>query len=229
MPALGIAIFFGNQMHYVAGTLLLAQFILMWILDRPAAPRALDYVAVATWLVGIVLIALPIPKSRRQGQAPRGASFVSTQVLVDTGIYALVRHPLYLGWLLMHLVVWLFNPHWILGGLGILGAACVYRFTRQEEKLLIEKFGASYRRYMERVPGSQARPCPFLRSAGCRSIARPRQEPEQPRAWRPGDHANAQVHHDRAQGHRVTAVRVRGTDEQLLGRHCGHRRAPGPG
>ena len=140
-------------MHHVAGALLLVQFALMWILDRPAAPRVLDYVAVATWLVGIVLIALPIPTLRRRGQAQRGESFVSTEVLVDSGIYALVRHPLYLGWLLMYLVVWLFNPHWIVGGIGILGAACVCGFTRQEETLLIEKFGESYRRYMQRVPG----------------------------------------------------------------------------
>ena len=140
-------------MHYVAGALLLIQFTLMWILDRPVAPRGLDYVAMATWLVGVVLIALPIPTLRRKGQPPRGESFVSTEVLVDTGIYALVRHPLYLGWMLMYLVVWLFNPHWIVGAMGILGAACVYGFTRQEEKLLVERFGESYWRYMQRVPG----------------------------------------------------------------------------
>jgi len=140
-------------MHYLAGALLLVQFTLMWILDRPAAPRGLDWVATATWLVGMVLIALPILALRRMGQVPRGASFVSTEALVDGGIYAVVRHPLYLGWMLMYLVVWLFNPHWLLGGLGILGAACVHAFTQQEEKLLIGQFGESYSCYMQRVPG----------------------------------------------------------------------------
>jgi protein-S-isoprenylcysteine O-methyltransferase Ste14 len=139
-------------MHYIAGALLLAQLALMWILEKTFVLKGLDYVAVAIWLVAMVLIALPMLALRRKGQVPSGESFVSTEALVDTGIYAFVRHPLYLGWMLMYLVVLLFNPNWILAGVGILGVACVYGFTRQEEQLLIAKFGESYRHYMQRVP-----------------------------------------------------------------------------
>lgn len=83
---------------------------------------------------------------------PSGKGYVDTEALVDTGIYAVVRHPQYLGWMLMYPVVLLFNPNWVLAMLGSLGAACVYCFTRQEEQLLIEKFGESYRRYRQAVP-----------------------------------------------------------------------------
>ena len=89
---------------------------------------------------------------RSKGQVPRGEAFVDTEELVDTGIYALVRHPLYLGWILMYLVILLFNPNWILAIIGILGIACVYLFTRQEDQLLVAKFGEPYRRYMQTVP-----------------------------------------------------------------------------
>jgi protein-S-isoprenylcysteine O-methyltransferase Ste14 len=139
-------------MHCIAGALLLAQFALMWILDRTIALEGLGYVAMATWLVAMVLIFLPMFALRRKGQVPPEESFVSTEALVDTGIYAFVRHPLYLGWMLMYLVVFLFNPNWVLAGIGILGIACVYGFTKQEEQLLIEKFGKSYRHYMQSVP-----------------------------------------------------------------------------
>lgn len=139
-------------MHYIAGALLLAQFVLMWILDKTVALKGLDYVAMVTWLVAMVLISLPMLTLRRKGQVPSGESFVSTKGLVDTGVYATVRHPLYLGWMLMYLVVLLFNPNWILAGIGALGAACVYVLARQEEQLLIEKFGESYRHYMQRMP-----------------------------------------------------------------------------
>lgn len=139
-------------MHYVAGALLLAQFTLMWILDKPVVPKGLDYVAMATWLVAMVLIFLPMLALHRKGHVPPGESFVSTEALVDTGIYALVRHPLYLGWMLMFLVVFLFNPNWVLASIGVLGVACVYGFTKQEEQLLVAKFGESYRGYMQRVP-----------------------------------------------------------------------------
>jgi protein-S-isoprenylcysteine O-methyltransferase Ste14 len=139
-------------MHYIAGALLLAQFALMWILDKTVALKGLDYVAMVTWLVAMALISLPILTLRRKGRVPPDESFVNTEALVDTGIYALVRHPLYLGWMLMYLVVFLFNPNWILAGIGLPGAALVYGFTRQEEQLLIAKYGESYRCYMQRVP-----------------------------------------------------------------------------
>jgi protein-S-isoprenylcysteine O-methyltransferase Ste14 len=139
-------------MHYVAGALLLAQFALMWFLGKTVALEGLDYVAMGTWLVAMALLSLPMLTLHRKGRVPPGESFVNTEALVDTGIYAVLRHPLYLGWMLMYLVVVLFNPNWILAGIGLLGAVLVYGFTMHEEQLLIAKFGESYRHYMQRVP-----------------------------------------------------------------------------
>jgi protein-S-isoprenylcysteine O-methyltransferase Ste14 len=139
-------------MHYVAGALLVADFVLMWILDKTVAVTGLEYVGAATWLVAMVLIFLPMHTLRGKGQVPRGETFVDTEALVDTGIYALVRHPLYLGWMLMYLVIFFFNPNWILAIVSILGAACVYSFSRQEDQRLVAKFGDPYRRYMQAVP-----------------------------------------------------------------------------
>ena len=139
-------------MHYVAGILLVVDIVLMLILDRTVQGHDLDYVAWATWLIAILLVFLPMSTLRRKGQVPNGARYIGTQALVDAGIYALVRHPQYLGWLLMYPVVFLFNPNWILAVVGLLGVACVYGFTMQEDQRLIEKFGEAYRRYMQRVP-----------------------------------------------------------------------------
>jgi protein-S-isoprenylcysteine O-methyltransferase Ste14 len=139
-------------MHCIAGVLLVADFALLWILDRTVVVEGLDYVAWASWFVALILLCLPMVTFRRKGQVPSGKGYVNTEALVDTGIYAVVRHPQYLGWMLMYLVVLLFNPNWVLAMLGILGVACVYCFTRQEEQRLVGKFGASYRRYMQAVP-----------------------------------------------------------------------------
>lgn len=139
-------------MHYVAAALLVADFALMWILDKTVALKGLDYLAWATWFVAMILLFLPIFTLRAKGRVPRGKSYVAAQALVDVGVYALVRHPQYLGWMLMYLVVFLFTPNWILAGIGILGIACVYWFTRQEERLLVARFGESYERYMQTVP-----------------------------------------------------------------------------
>ena len=139
-------------MHYVAGALLLAQFALMWVLYESIDVDGLKYLAWAVWILAATLLAVSMLTLRSRGQVQAGRSCVETEALIATGVYALVRHPLYLGWMLMYLAVFLFDPNWVLALVGILGIACVYWFTNQEEQLLIEKFGESYRRYMQRVP-----------------------------------------------------------------------------
>lgn len=78
--------------------------------------------------------------------------------LVDHGIYAAVRHPLYLGFILE----WLAPPLILGSPIGFLFvslpilAGVLARIPREEE-LLVEGFGEKYRSYMERtkrlIPG----------------------------------------------------------------------------
>jgi protein-S-isoprenylcysteine O-methyltransferase Ste14 len=125
---------------------------LIWILDDSVDVEGSEYLAWAVWLVAVALLAASMLTLRSRGQVQEGRSCVETEALVATGAYSLVRHPLYLGWMLMYVAMVLFKPNWILAILGLAGAACVYRFTVQEEALLNEKFGEAYRRYMQAVP-----------------------------------------------------------------------------
>ena len=105
------------------------------------------------WAAGMVLVMAPIVMFPRRGGVARGKSFVHTTRLVDTGIYAVVRHPQYLGGILaIFLATLLLYPHWLFVVLGIPGAAILYLSTGEEEKRLIERFGRDYRDYMQRVP-----------------------------------------------------------------------------
>lgn len=105
------------------------------------------------WAVGMALVMAPILMFPRHGGVPKGKSFVSTTRLVDSGIYAVVRHPQYLGGILAVFVATLFlYPHWLFAVLGIPGAVILYLSTREEEKRLIQRFGNDYRNYMQRVP-----------------------------------------------------------------------------
>jgi protein-S-isoprenylcysteine O-methyltransferase Ste14 len=124
----------------------------MWVLDDSVDVMGLQYLAWAVWLVAIILLAASMLTLRSRGQVQAGRSCVETEALITTGVYALVRHPLYLGWMLMYAAMVVFKPNWILAVLGIVGTACVCRFTVQEEALLQEKFGESYRRYTQAVP-----------------------------------------------------------------------------
>jgi protein-S-isoprenylcysteine O-methyltransferase Ste14 len=101
---------------------------------------------------GIILIFLAHLSSSQYGQAGKGTDWAHTSVLVDSGIYAVLWHPLYLGWLLMYVAAILFSQHWLTAIIGILGMACVYSISRQEGRHLIEKFDDVYERYMQSVP-----------------------------------------------------------------------------
>ena len=105
------------------------------------------------WAGGMVLVMAPIIMFPRRGGFPRGKSFVHTSKLVATGIYAIVRHPQYLGGILAIFVATpLLYPHWLFVILGIPGAAILYLSTREEEKRLVRQFGSEYEAYMKRVP-----------------------------------------------------------------------------
>jgi protein-S-isoprenylcysteine O-methyltransferase Ste14 len=105
------------------------------------------------WAIGMVLVMAPIIMFPKRGGVPKGKSFVHTTKLVDTGIYAVVRHPQYLGGILsIFLTTLLWHPHWLFALLGTLGAFVLYVSTRIEDRRLIEQYGSDYLDYMRRVP-----------------------------------------------------------------------------
>jgi len=106
-----------------------------------------------SWVIGMVLVMAPIVMFPRRGNVPRGKSFVHTTRIVNTGIYAVVRHPQYLGGILaIFVATLLLYPHWIFTVLGIPGVALIYWGTFEEEERLLKQFGDDYRAYMQKVP-----------------------------------------------------------------------------
>jgi protein-S-isoprenylcysteine O-methyltransferase Ste14 len=105
------------------------------------------------WAFGMVLVMAPIVMFPRRGGVTEGKSYVNTTRLVETGIYAVVRHPQYTGGVYaLFLTTFLWYPHWLFGVLGAIGTAVVYMGCREEDQRLIEKFGDAYVDYMKRVP-----------------------------------------------------------------------------
>jgi len=71
--------------------------------------------------------------------------------LMTTGIYAHVRHPLYLGTLLLYLpfTFWTFS---LLSLIPWLIAAVAYnKMANHEERVLVGRFGKEYTEYKKRV------------------------------------------------------------------------------
>jgi protein-S-isoprenylcysteine O-methyltransferase Ste14 len=95
---------------------------------------------------------LPIFTLRKLGGVPQGKGYVRTTVLVDRGVYAIVRHPQYLAGMLLGLALTLIAQHWIVAVLGAAAIIVYYVDTYEEEASSIEKFGEQYIQYMKKVP-----------------------------------------------------------------------------
>jgi len=101
--------------------------------------------------VSILLIILAIVTLRRKGKSQEGEAFTATTVVVKRGVYSVVRHPLYLGWLLTYPAVMLVSQHWLIVILGVIGIASIDQITRTADEELVEKFGLDYVTYMQEV------------------------------------------------------------------------------
>lgn len=136
----------------VAGVLTVAQVVLAFLVHGEP-PLALEWAGwICLWTAGLLAL-LPILTFMRRGGVPRGKSYVQTTLLVDRGIYALVRHPQGgTAWLLINLGVMLVAWHWSSPLLGLPSMLLAYADTFKADQSCVEKFGPAYERYMERVP-----------------------------------------------------------------------------
>jgi protein-S-isoprenylcysteine O-methyltransferase Ste14 len=137
---------------WLATGLVIGQIILLVVLGGGDVTW-LRYAGFSLWAVAAVFGWLPIVQFKRHGGVARGDSYVKTTRLVDTGLYAIVRHPQYVAWPLMAVAVALVSQHPVVIAMGVVatGMACVD--FRTVDALDVAKFGDDYREYMERVPG----------------------------------------------------------------------------
>ena len=84
--------------------------------------------------------------------AARDADVESDSALVTSGAYALTRNPMYVGWSVSVLGLALgTGSAWLLAGLAA-AASAIDREVDVEEARLLQRFGAAYTAYRDRVP-----------------------------------------------------------------------------
>src|SRR5215471_7823272 len=75
-----------------------------------------------------------------------------SHALVETGVYRLIRHPMYSSFLLLGLSQLMLLPNWLAGTSGLVGAAAFLLFRmRREERMMIQTIGDGYRAYMAKT------------------------------------------------------------------------------
>jgi protein-S-isoprenylcysteine O-methyltransferase Ste14 len=113
------------------------------------------------WLLGAAMIAVePLMVSRIEGQlgtpilvgwAERDPEQFPPRV-VDTGIYARLRHPRYVAAMSALIGLAVFSASLRLVELSVLSIPVYWLLTEEEERELLARIGAPFREYRERVP-----------------------------------------------------------------------------
>ncbi len=114
--------------------------------------QPLLYVGWVILPVGLFFLFSIVIYFKRDGKPGEGKGLMDTTVLVDSGTYAIVRHPMALGGILLMIASILISQHWLVAIVGVIVSALSYRTQVKLEKGLLVKFGDDYKRYMEKVP-----------------------------------------------------------------------------
>jgi protein-S-isoprenylcysteine O-methyltransferase Ste14 len=137
---------------WIATGLLIGQIVLLFVFGGGDIAW-LCYVGFALWALAAVFGWVPIYLFRKHGGVTQGDSYIKTTHIVDTGLYAIVRHPQYVAWPLMAVAVALVSQHLVVIIMGAVAFVLSCVDFRTVDARCIEKFGDDYREYMERVPG----------------------------------------------------------------------------
>lgn len=150
----------GNWLFRWRGYLPLVIIGLILLSVRGYAPLGGDAVVDRAWQLGCVLVAffgLAI-RAYTIGHAPRNtsgrnATAQRADTLNTTGIYSIVRHPLYLGNFFVYLGALSFTHSPPLVAIGVLVYALYYeRIMFAEEAYLRGKFAVAYEQWAARTP-----------------------------------------------------------------------------
>jgi protein-S-isoprenylcysteine O-methyltransferase Ste14 len=84
---------------------------------------------------------------KRKGKS--AGNFENTTILVKSGVYSLIRHPLYLSLFLLGSGVMMKDPFIPALSLGAVNLIALYFTALTEEKEMVEKFGTAYKEYIK--------------------------------------------------------------------------------
>lgn len=138
-------------LDWIAGAFTFLLLVLDRFLQRGGI-LFLNRIGVAILIGAIVLAFLPIFTLRKYGRVQKGKSYMNTSVVVDRGLYSIVRHPQYLAYMLFNAGFMLTSQNCFIVLLGALAITFFYLHAIDEEKFCRKKFGEEYERYAKRVP-----------------------------------------------------------------------------
>ena len=130
---------------------LLIGGLISWFFPAEFLPKGLARVTgIALAVAGLAIIVTTILQMRRA--KTNVEPWKPTTAILDDGLYAVSRNPIYAAMILIYLgVSFLFNSIWFLPILPLVILVIHYGVITREEKYLTGKFGDEYLNYTNRV------------------------------------------------------------------------------
>ncbi|MEJ2205541.1 MAG: isoprenylcysteine carboxylmethyltransferase family protein [Gemmatimonadota bacterium] len=110
------------------------------------------WLGVACLALALPLFSLPFLHLSRYGASEPGKGFIHTTRVADRGLYAVVRHPQYLGYCLLVAGVASLSANPVSVTLSVLATIGFVAQAVAEERFLVRRMGDPYVDYMARVP-----------------------------------------------------------------------------
>jgi len=161
-PAQAIRVTFGGPpgwqgaIGWTVVLLMFAQIIVGVIYGTLFGPYlGIEILRYVGWMIGAISLPFffsPLIYFSKEGKPGEGKGLMDTTVVVDSGTYGIVRHPQFLGCILLMSASILISQHWLSAIIGIPIIVRTYIEVVKAEKGLIVKFGEPYKRYMKKVP-----------------------------------------------------------------------------
>lgn len=143
--------------RFFAWECILALFLLnvdAWFQD-PFSP--LHLVSWFLLIVSAILVIGAVFRLRRFGQQDHQRQeaalfdFEKTTVLVTTGVYRYIRHPLYSSLLFLAWGIFFKDVTWLAAILAVAATGCLFATARLDELECLRFFGPPYQGYMQRT------------------------------------------------------------------------------
>jgi protein-S-isoprenylcysteine O-methyltransferase Ste14 len=138
--------------HVLLIVFVIAQILLTFLLYNQNGNEVVRIIGWAVLALSGIFGWLPVYELRKKGGVPKRAPYVRTTVLVTSGIFSIVRHPQFLGGMLLGISLALIAQHWLVIVLGVPVVIIFSLGVVDGDREGIEKFGDDYKAYMKKVP-----------------------------------------------------------------------------
>jgi len=140
-----------EALDWLAAACAVALFVVNHFVEGGNSP-IFKFLGITSLILALVFMVPPFFLLKKYGHPPNGAPFYETTTLVDRGVYGIVRHPQYLGYILLVFGFAALSQHRLTTIIGASASTLFFLQALQEEEYCRRQLGAEYAAYAERVP-----------------------------------------------------------------------------